>query len=419
MEIPSKPTWKNIERPKDYPQLSGNIETEIAIIGGGLAGVITAYLLAKEGRQVVLLEKKHIGSGATEYTTAFLTHDIDTDLADLVSMFGEDKAKAVWESHASAIDLIEKIVEEEKIDCEFTRCNIYSYATDTKEVEYLKEEKDIANRLGFKVEFSTDNNLGFINQGYAVLPKQAKYHPLKFLFRLAEIAEQKGVKIFENTEAKDIKEQDGGLKIITDKGEISAQKLVMATYRPFINPLQLLFKKGMYVSYVFEAELPKGKIPEGLYQDMKNPYQYFRIDPQENFDRMIIGGQDHREEIPIDEDKNFNALEEYLSSLLGSKDYKIVRKWSGPILEPSDGLALIGEYDDNKFVATAFSGNGMTYSGISGMILADRIAGRANAWAELYDPKRIPSLKQLFKKGKDYTEELFGGAMKNIFQPSS
>jgi glycine/D-amino acid oxidase-like deaminating enzyme len=139
----------------------------------------------------------------------------------------------------------------------------------------------------------------------------------------------------------------------------------------------------MYKSYVYEVRIPRGLIKEGTYEDCNNPYHYFRVDRQAKYDRMIIGGEDNRKEIAVDDRKNFKALEEYLTELLKGKRYTIVRKWTGPILEPSDGLALIGKFRSVQLIATAFSGNGMTYSGIA---------------------------------ATDYAGEFFGGVAKNVFK---
>lgn len=413
-----KPTWKNVERTSFHPALKENISADVVIVGAGLAGVLTAYKLAKEGKSVVVLEKKKIGSGATEYTTAFITQDIDTDLVELEKMFGSDQARMIWESHGAAISELEKTVIGEIIDCEFKRCSSHVYTMQADGIKGLEEEVETAKRLGFDVSLHTENKLQFNNFGYMETKNQAKFHPLKFLFRLSEIAHALGVKFYENTEVEEVKFKDSEWYAKTKDGFVATGfDVVLSTYYPLDNPVQTLFKKGMYVSYVFEVHIPKGAIPEGIYWDDDNPYHYFRIDAlSETHDRMIIGGEDHRAEIKMNEQKSFNALEEHMREILGDIPYHITRKWTGPILEPSDGIALIGETYDRQYVATAFSGNGMTYSALSSMIVTDLILGRGNVWASLYDPKRIPSLYQLFKKGKDYVGEFLGGAGENIFK---
>jgi glycine/D-amino acid oxidase-like deaminating enzyme len=417
MKVDKKPVWKEgLEKP-EFSKLDRNIKTDVAIIGGGLAGVLTAYLLASEGKKVVLLEKKKIGSGATEYTTAFITQDVDTDLKDLVKLFGYEKARLVWQSGADATDLIEKIIDQEKIDCEFKRTPLTAFASDPNQYHDLVEEQKTIKEFGFDVsDLTQHSDLGFSNFGSFTLNNQAKFHPLKFLWTLASRLKDRGVEIFQESEVVEIKHEEDFILIETDSHQVEARQVIVATYQPFHNRIRLFLKRGMYRSYVITAKLPKNLIPEGLYLDNDNPYHYFRIDKYENYDQMILGGEDIKTIFKIDKEKSFNALAEYFMKILPNQILEISHRWVGPILEPSDGLALIGETYENEFVATAFSGNGMTYSAISALILTDQIMGRENIYAHVYDPKRIPSLKQLFIKGTDYMDEFLGGAAKNMFR---
>jgi len=405
-----------VDKPKEYPPLSSNLTADVCIVGAGLAGVLTAYRLAKEGKKVVLLEKKKIGSGATEYTTAFLTQVIDTDPSQLLEFYSEEEVKQTYESHGKAIDFIENITKAENIDCEFMRCPNYIYGNDKKEFKEIFDEEVLFKKLGLKTSVVADNKLKFNNSGYAVIENQGKFHSLKFLSQLSPVLEKMGVSIHEKTEVNKI---DSGnvIKVLANDHIVSAKDVIVATYMPFNNPEQTHYKKGMYVTYVMELMLPQSILPQAIYEDAGNPYHYFRVDSRNGHDRMIIGGEDHREEFPINTERNYNALKEYLNQLFPELDYKIIKKWTGPILEPSDGLALIGKYDDHQYVASAFSGNGMTYSAITAMLIPDLIMGKENAWAQIYDPKRTLSASKLFEKGKDYTGEFFGGAFKNLFKP--
>ncbi|MBX4205342.1 MAG: FAD-binding oxidoreductase [Candidatus Doudnabacteria bacterium] len=420
MNIEEHPTWKaGIAKP-DYPKLSDNTSTDTVIVGGGLAGLFAAYELAKAGQKVVVLEKKKIGSGATEYTTAFLTQVVDTSLDELIKLFGEEKAKLIWQSHAQAIDRIETIARDEKIDCEFTRCSAYIYANDSKEFETIGEMSSTAQRLTVPVSNPRqDGRLNFANTGYFEVPNQAKFHPLKFLLGLAERITALGGQIYQDSEVADIKHAEDEVVVKTEANEVRAKNVVIATYQPFHNRIRMFLKRGMYKSYVLEARLPKRLLREGLYFDVANPYHYFRIDSNEDSDRMILGGADTKSIFKIDPEKSFADLNEYLNKILGPGHFEISRKWVGPILEPSDGIALIGQTREHEYIASAFSGNGMTYSGIAASIISDKILGRNNIYAEVYDPQRIPSLKQLFIKGSDYVEEFFGGAAKNVFRKKS
>jgi glycine/D-amino acid oxidase-like deaminating enzyme len=178
----------------------------------------------------------------------------------------------------------------------------------------------------------------------------------------------------------------------------------------------------MYLSYVFEVRVPKEHFQEAVYEDDANPYHYFRIDKGKDHDRMIVGGEDHKDIFGKTlVEKSFAGLEKFLKKIMGDRPYKILKRWHGPILEPSDGLPLIGEIKPHVYLAAAFSGNGMTYSMISALIIRDLVLGRKNSknsknsWADIYAPKRaLFHPKRLALKARDYAEEFAGGALKNI-----
>jgi len=407
-------TWET--KTKKFNKLNKNIHSEVLVIGGGLTGIWHAYLLSEIGIKVVVIDSKKLGMGATYMTTAFLNQEIDTNLTDLVKMFGKRQAKDIWTSHKKAIDIVEEVINEEGIDCDFERSSLWVYADNEDELKILKEEYRTADKLGFKTYIKKNNVLPFKNFGSWEIKKQAKFHPIKFLNGLVDACIRNGVEIYENTEAIKITGKDT-LIIETDKGaNVETKKIIIATYKPFNNN-STHFKKGMYVSYVLEINFPKGKIPYGMYLDMKYPYNYFRVDKlNSNYDRMIFGGADHRQEIKIPTENNFRALKDTMKNLFGDMSYKITKKWTGPILEPTDGLALIGEISPNQYVATAFSGNGMTYAPISATINRDLILKNKNRWITIYDPKRPFKLRPLLGKAEDYSREFWGGAVKNIFK---
>jgi glycine/D-amino acid oxidase-like deaminating enzyme len=411
-------SWK-IKNSKSYPKLTENIEADVVIIGAGITGIFNAYILSCAGLKVVVLEaNENILQNTTLFTTAFITKMIDTSFNELVNIFGAKKAELIWRSGQDAILLITDILKREGIDCELKFVPIFTYAKNTQEFAKLIIEYEALKKSGIEAKIKESSKtgsdeLGFKNWGFMEISNQAKFHPIKFGVALAEAATTKGAKIF--TDSKVVAIIDTNVK--TKDYEVRAKDILIATYFPMTNK-GTRFRKAMYVSYVYELEIVKNLIPEGLYLDMENPYHYFRIDPSgpsENFDRMIVGGEDHRKDIKISPEKNFNALTEYVESILGNSGYKLIHKWTGDILESVDGLPLVGRISAHTLVATAFGGNGMTYSGISAAIIRDLITGRQNPYANLYDLKRTPTLKQLAVKGFYYAQEFFGGALKNVF----
>lgn len=402
-------SW-NDQSLKHYPTLDQSLSVEVAIIGGGITGALSAYILSKQGKKVALIEKNMIACGATVMTTAFLTQSLDTDFTDLIKILGEDRAELVADSHRDAIDYIEKIIKDEHIDCDFSRCSNYIFTDTEKDHQSLKDECTAMQKLSVHCTLEIPSKITTTSTGSVEIHNQAKFHPLKFIKGILEVAEKHGALIFEHTDAREII----GNRVHTPLGGIHANWIIAATYEPFGNPVGLFFKKGMYVSYVYELEMESTSLPEGTYEDTDNPYHYFRVDKKEDADRIIIGGEDHRQDIPVDSEKNFAALQAFTEKTFPHKKYTIVRKWSGPILEPIDGLAFIGPHKEKHILyAMGFSGNGMTYSMISALIFSDIIFGKKNTWLPVYRADRISSFKSLLIKGRDYIEEFFRGAVKN------
>lgn len=417
----TKTAWTKDISIKSYPQLDKNMEVDVAIIGAGITGVMVAYTLAKEGKKVAILEKNRIGSDATHRTTAFITQSIDTDAKDLILIFGAEKARHIFDSHKRAIHHIESIVNREKIECDFERCSNYTYVNSEEQFESLTEEYMAMKELDLAATLFPAQAKGFNNFGYIELKNQAKFHPMKFIAGLLKAIEDEGGLIYEQTEASNI-EESATPNVITKNGsQIKANWVIAATYEPFGQPPGLFFKKGMYVSYILEGTLKKGIIPYGIYEDMENPYHYFRIDEiNETNDGFLMGGEDHRADLPVNEEKSYKALEAYLEKTFLGTEYTITNKWNGPILEPSDGLALIGLYKHPKIIhAIGFSGNGMTYAGITSLIANQLITGKLSTSeydiSALYAPSRALKAKPLLYKARDYTEELIKGAIKNTF----
>jgi glycine/D-amino acid oxidase-like deaminating enzyme len=406
--------WDSDVKMRRFPALSQSIEADVVIVGGGITGITAAYLLSGAGLSVVLLEKNRIGFGATGLTTAFLTQYLDTDISELIAMFGSKKTHDILDSHAEAINIVESIVTKERIDCDFMRCSNYIYANNEQALRDINKEQAAASKIGLEVKLWPEGKLPFKNSGSLELPNQAKFQPLKYLSSLVDILVERGVQIFEDTEVTTIEGEDS-VTVITTKAQVKAKQVLVATYVPFDK--ELFFKKAYYTSYVYEATLPANVILEGTYEDTSAPYHYFRVDHLKDKDRLIIGGSDHRSDVPVNKSKSWQALEDYIHQTFGAFPLELHRRWSGPIVEPVDGLAYIGPVKKkNIYYATGFSGNGMTYSVIAAKIVMDLILGKESSWLALYNPLRHTSLLQMLYKGRDYGLEFIGGALRNTLK---
>lgn len=396
-----------------YPELGVSKNADVVVVGAGLTGALSAYMLAQAGKRVVLLEAGAQGNNATSsYTTAFITQALDTPLTELVSLFGARKTRRIWRAGEGAIQQLETIIRKEDIDCDFMRCPGFAYARSQQDQQALEEEARTAERLGLDVSLGADA-LGIHHAGYLEIPNQAKFHPLKFLAGVLQRASDRKAEIYENSRVERVDFSGPLFTVRTRRASVTSKDLIIATHKPF-DAKGTRFKKGTYISYVLELRLPAGSIKEGLYWDSANPYHYLRTDRMKGYDRVIFGGEDHRAEIKMKPARSFAALQQHFDELVWPAQYKIVRRWTGPILESVDGVALIGKVADHLYVATGFSGNGMVYAALAARLFTDAITGRRNEWQSIYSPRRHFPTRRLFLKGKDYIGEFFGGAVKNL-----
>lgn len=413
-------SWRDVEPRRRFPAVETSFLVDIAIVGGGLTGVTAAYLLRASGKTVALLEAETIGYQSSGATTGFLMETVDTDATELISRFGADEARRIFTSHRKAIDHIEQIVHSETIACEFTRCPAFLYAESPREARRLKDEARALHSLGVRAHFDPAVVLPFPNAGALCVERQAKFHPLKYLYSLAESAHGSGVRLFEYSQVGRIRRTNGAHELeLTSGHRIRANHVCIATHYPLDpQPKQLRYKKAWYTTYAIEASIPHDLFPNALFEDQQVPYHYMRVDHGFRGDRLILGGEDHRSDIPFPAEKNFEYLEAHLKRILGDIPHEIRRKWYGRIVEPGDGIAYIGELDiPGIFYATGFSGSGITYATIAAEAFADSVMQRANQSLITYAARRPVQLKTHGPKAIEYFREFFTVLGKHMKRP--
>lgn len=377
------------------------------MIGGGITGVMTAYYLAKAGKKVVLIEGERLGLGETGFTTAFLSSVIDEPLTKLRKRFGDKKAAMAWQAGQAAIDEFARLVQVENIACDFTRCPVRIYAAGEQDVQGLERQISLARRYGFTMSFEkTDQHFPW---GYAELADQAKFHPREFLLAIAKKSVELGVKIYENSPVTDFRGKDG-LIVGTKEGSVTAREIVEATHTAIDHPIEVPARLEPYLSYVIEAQVPKGIFAEGIYWDTEDPYHYFRLDPQASFDRLILGGEDVKSSEVKGQTQSYKKLEEYLRWLTKGVPITINRRWSGQILESTDGLPFIGRSLTNvhHLIATGYAGNGMTFGLAAGQVITDIIIGRDNPFIELFSLTRFKAMPNVFAQAWNFVSHFVG-----------
>lgn len=395
------PWFEENKKPLSYSPLSHDIDTDVLVIGGGISGLTTAYCLAKEGRQVILLEDGNIGSGETGRTTAHLTCALDDRYVDLEKIFDKKTAQLAANSHMTAIEWIDRTVTLNAIDCHFRRLDGYLFLHPSDKLESLEEEYEATKRAGLLTEMVTSipGIAGGEQQNSIRFSKQGQFHILMYLEGLAKAFINAGGTIHTQTKAENITSE--GAK--ANGFSVKANHIVVATNTPVNDWVTMHTKQWPYRTYAIAAKIPKGSLPYALWWDtgdqdskwISKPYHYARLEEfTEEHDLLIAGGEDHRtgqaDDESIDEEDRYGKLliwaKQHFPSI-GSIEYK----WSGQVLEPIDSLAYIGRNpgDENIYIITGDSGNGMTHGTLGGMIITDIILERDNPWISLYSPSRI------------------------------
>jgi glycine/D-amino acid oxidase-like deaminating enzyme/nitrite reductase/ring-hydroxylating ferredoxin subunit len=404
-EPESKPVWDAGVSVPELPELSSDLECDVCVVGAGIAGLSTAYHLAREGMRVVVLDRLGVGRGDTGVTTAHLSSALDDYYHSIERLHGRDGARLAFESHQRAIERIGEIVAAERIDCDFERLDGYLFlaAEDRDRPELLDREREGAHRAGFTAVERLPSAPGapFDTGPCLRYPGQGRFHPLRYLAGLVRAIRAAGGLVLRG-EAREVEGGDAPRVRTSDGHTVRAASIVVATNVPITDRVALHTKQAPYLTYAIAARLDAA-VPDALWWDTGDPYLYVRLQepPRGEGDAgwVIVGGEDHRsgEELGSERER-WDRLERWARGHFPVREVEY--RWSGQVMEPVDGMAFLGRDPgsaENVYVATGDSGHGMTHGTIAGLLLTDLIQGRENPWAKLYDPSRKPvrAIKEL------------------------
>ena len=386
----SRSLWQATERTPHYPPLRGMITVDVCVVGAGIAGLTTAYLLARQGVSVAVVEAFDIGSGETGRTTAHIAVPDDRYWA-IEEACGVDVSRGVAESFAAAADTIESIVRNENIQCDFERLDGYLVSCAADPVSALNRELAAAERAGVHAAL-TDWTLGNALPAPALqFPRQAQFHPLRYLSGLAKAIVRLGGSIFCDSRALEVNDREDGVIVRTQHGKIDAGSAVVATNTPFIDRVGIHVKQFAYQTYALASAVERGSVPRALTWDDEDPYHYVRLasTPDDERDILIVGGADHKTGQERDPANHHEQVEAWMRERFPQAG-PVLYRWSGEVLEPLDGLAYMGRNPGSHrtYVITGDSGNGISHATIGGMLVHDLIAGSPNRWSAIYDPSR-------------------------------
>jgi glycine/D-amino acid oxidase-like deaminating enzyme/nitrite reductase/ring-hydroxylating ferredoxin subunit len=389
--------------------LTAATRADVCVVGAGIAGLSTAYMLARAGKDVVVLDDGPIAGGETSRTTAHLVTALDHRYSELESLHGARGARLAAESHGAAIDAIEGIVAEEGIDCDFARLDGYLFMPPGESTAPLDDELSAAHRAGLtQVGRVSRVPYDAYNFGPALrFPRQAEFHVLRYVSGLVAAFTRLGGRIHTRTHATTIAGGTGA-RVETALGvTVRAAAVVVATNTPVNDLVAIHTKQAAYRSYVIGASIARGSVPRLLLWDTADPFHYVRLASVPGrgaavHDVLIVGGEDHKTGQAEDFAARFARLEAWTRERFPTAG-DVEFRWSGQVMEPVDGLAFIGRNPldhANVFVATGDAGNGMTHGTIAGMLLTDLILGRENPWSTLYDPAR-----KTLRAGREFVKE--------------
>lgn len=392
--------WEESTQPILFPALDADITADVVVVGGGIAGLSVAYTLSRKHMNVVVIDNGPLGRGETGRTTAHIANALDDRYTEIEKIFGEEKARLAADSHTAAIGFIEDVVKNEGIACDFLRVPGYLFLHPSDQLSTLENERAATNRCGIQTEFLPSVPGMTLEQGPCLaFPKQAQFHPLKYIAGLADVIVRNGGKIFCNTHASEF----GKNEVKANGFSIQADYIVVATNTPVNDRVTMHTKQFPYRTYVIGVTIPKGSLEPALWWDSGNkdavwitaPYHYVRTQPYtDTHDLLICGGEDHKTgqagKENLREEERYHLLAHWLKERFPQCE-KVVSKWSGQVMEPVDTMGFIGRNpgDENVFIVTGDSGNGMTHGAIAGMLIPDLIMGRDNPWEKLYSPSRI------------------------------
>jgi glycine/D-amino acid oxidase-like deaminating enzyme/nitrite reductase/ring-hydroxylating ferredoxin subunit len=435
------PSWKDAAAaPRHENPPGGGLRADVCVVGAGIAGLSTAYLLAREGKRVIVLDEGPVGAGQTERTTAHLASALDDRFYEVEHLHGVAGSRAGYEGNAAGIDLIERVAREENIDCDFARLDGYLFPLPSDPPDELDRELAAARRAGFADAQKHDavHLAGCATGGPCLrFPRQARFHPVKYLYGLAAAFERRGGTIYTGCRVTNVNGADPKkgtpCEAEVDGGAIrvAADAVVVATNTPApINDWMGIYtKQAAYRTYVVAMRVPRGAVADVLWWDNGDPYHYVRLEAAApgtagrdgGDDLLIVGGEDHKVgQMPASDP--FEQLERWARQTFPAAG-EVVRRWSGQVQEPADHLAYIGRAPtagENVFVATGDSGQGITHGSLAGLIITDLILGRTNPWAAAYDPSRKTLDRDFVKENANtlaqYADWVTGGDVKSADQ---
>lgn len=418
-EKPVESYWIASTPQTNYPMLEDNIKTDILVVGGGITGITNAYFLQKEGFNVTLIDSYRIAMSTSGHTTAKITSLHDLKYSKLIKQLGSDGARKYGEINQRAIAIIEKIIHENNIKCDFSHQSSYVYTQDKQYIPKIEYEVKSAQSIGLPASYVTSISLPMEIEAAVCFANQAQFHPRKYLLALAEIFVKKGGHIYENTTAIDIHEDKQCITSTRNEFKITSDKVIIASHFPFYDG------GGFYSARMF-AERSYGlavkadvKVPGGMYISYEDPIRSIRTQPLDKDDQLLIfSGEHHKTGQDSRESSHYENLIKFAETTFAATE--VPYRWSAHDYTVMSEIPYIGPITSNKhnvFVATGFQKWGMTTSTVSAMIIKDIITNGKSDVEDVYRPSRYAyadSAKNFVKENLNVADYLVSDKLKKL-----
>ncbi|TLS44025.1 FAD-dependent oxidoreductase [Streptomyces montanus] len=388
--------WMDTAPGEPYPALDTDLTVDVAVVGAGIAGISTAWELARDGRSVALLEADRVAAGVTGHTTAKLSAQHTLIYDRLRRTRGAEAAHLYARSQTDAIEHAAALVDELRIDCDWERTSAFTYTRDPVRVPEIRAEAEAARDAGLPAEFVTETDLPYSIAGAVRVTQQAQFHPRKYLLALVEELRAQGAHIHERTRIVGLEqlEQVDACRLTAETGaRVTAGDVVIATHYPVFDRALLFTRLSPRRELVVAAPLPADRDPSGMYITPEEDTRSVRTAPYQDGERLLIVTGEHFTPGTGDTDKRFARLADWAEEHFPG--ITLTHRWATQDNDSTDTVPLVGHLPPasrHAYVATGFGGWGMSGGIMAGRLLSGLITGDRPPWAELYDPRRLRSV---------------------------
>ena len=372
-----------------YPSLDSDLEVDVAVVGGGIAGLTAALALKRAGHTVAVLEAARIGTGVTGHTTGKVTSLHRLVYTELADRHGPDVAGRYGQANQAAIEHIARVVAEEGIDCDFRRVSNYTYAESDDALARVRDEAALAARLGLPSTFTSDVPLPFAVRGAVRFDHQAQFHAVRYLQGLARAVDGSACHVFEDSRVTAVRDGTPGV-VETARGTLRAREVIVAANFPIGDPGLFAERCYLHRSYIVASRTPSTLL-DGTFMSVDEPMRSILAIDVDGSSYVLTGGEGHRATETGDAAVRYRRLEAFARERLGAGETSF--RWSTQDVMPLDGLPYVGTLSPTAahvHVITGLRKWGLTNGTAGALILADTLSGRHNPWAAVFDTNRTP-----------------------------